>query len=429
MPFTNSTNNFGPTKWSVNSQAGLGTHTTLATAMTAASSGDTIILETSVTENVTITPGVNIVGLASGSANLPSITGTLTMTGAGTSTISGLELITNSAAIIAITGSAASILNVNNCYLNFTNNTGITFSTSGATAALNIYKCTGDIGTTGIGIFTSTATATITFEYTQITNSGGSTTQSSTSAGAIFFIYSDLNSPFVSTSTGGITANYTFFGAGNNATSLTLGGSGAHNFFLCKINGGTSSAISIGATASFYECTIMSSNTNAITGAGTINYSGIAFSGSSVKINTTTQVGGLLQGGVAQAPSTGFIGEQLTATTTGVSLSTGAAKTIASISVTAGIWDICGMIDLAGTITGTQFLGGISTTNNTLNFNFGSDTTSLPVPPTAASDIGLTIMPQRATLTSTTIYYLVARGTFTVGTLTGAGKISATRVG
>ncbi|HWY79572.1 MAG TPA: hypothetical protein VNW29_04390, partial [Candidatus Sulfotelmatobacter sp.] len=134
-------------------------------------------------------------------------------------------------------------------------------------------------------------------------------------------------------------------------------------------------------------------------------------------------------GGVAQAPSTGFIGEQLTATTTGVSLSTGAAKTIASISVTAGIWDICGMIDLAGTITGTQFLGGISTTNNTLNFNFGSDTTSLPVPPTAASDIGLTIMPQRATLTSTTIYYLVARGTFTVGTLTGAGKISATRVG
>jgi hypothetical protein len=55
---------------------------------------------------------------------------------------------------------------------------------------------------------------------------------------------------------------------------------------------GTSSAISIGSGTNVgaRQCVINSSNTNAITGAGTLSYSGLSFSGSSSTINVTTQV-------------------------------------------------------------------------------------------------------------------------------------------
>src|SRR6187549_2813926 len=102
MSFTHalSTNNYGPRKFIVATSAANGTHTTLASAMSAASAGDTIFLRDSVTENVTITPGVNIVGpVNQGTLNVPTITGTLTMTGAGTSTVSNVILTTNSANI------------------------------------------------------------------------------------------------------------------------------------------------------------------------------------------------------------------------------------------------------------------------------------------------------------------------------------------
>src|SRR5580693_990207 len=195
MPFTTADNNFGVSKWIVNSTAGLGTHTTLATAMSAASSGDTIFLMTSVTENVTITPGVNITAWSGGSANTPSITGTLTMTGAGTSTISGLELITNSAAIISITGSAASILNVNDCYLNCTNNTGITYSTSSASSFLNITNCSGDIGTTGIALFSHSSAGRMRIRSSSFTTSGSSTTASTCSAGTLDMAFVYIQNP------------------------------------------------------------------------------------------------------------------------------------------------------------------------------------------------------------------------------------------
>jgi hypothetical protein len=102
MAFTHalSTNNYGPAKFVVATSAANGTHTTLASAMSAASSGDTIFLRDSVTENVTLTPGVNISSWPSGSSlngtGNAKITGKLTMTGAGSVTIVGIQLETNS---------------------------------------------------------------------------------------------------------------------------------------------------------------------------------------------------------------------------------------------------------------------------------------------------------------------------------------------
>ena len=94
MGFTHalSTNNYGPSKFVVATSAANGTHTTLASAMSDASAGDTIFIRDSVTENVTITPGVNIASYYGSADDSPAITGTLTMTGAGTSFLSGLRL-------------------------------------------------------------------------------------------------------------------------------------------------------------------------------------------------------------------------------------------------------------------------------------------------------------------------------------------------
>jgi len=157
-----STNNYGEAHLLVATSAANGTHTTLAGALADAVSGDTVFLRDSVTENVTIPAGINITAWQGGTLNTPTITGKITMTAAGTSSINGIRLVTNSDFIISVTGSAASILNVNDCYLNCTNNTGINYTTSGL-AALTFTNCKGDLGTTGIAYFVSPSNGTIDF--------------------------------------------------------------------------------------------------------------------------------------------------------------------------------------------------------------------------------------------------------------------------
>lgn len=435
MTFTRaiSTNNYGVAKFIVATSAANGTHTTLASAMSAASVGDTIFLRDSVTENVTITPGVNIAGLIGDSLNLPTITGTLTMTAAGTSSLENLRLATNSAVVIAITGSAASILNVNHCYLNCSNNTGITFSSSSASARLNLFNCKGDLSTTGIGIFAHSSAGILTLSQCLITNSGGSTTSSTVSAGNLQVLYTQLFSPVTSSGTGAAGfANCNLNTTTENATTLTLGGSGGAAVTLNNISSGTASAISIGATASVNHNHIISTNANAITGAGTISYSGNTFSSSTTAINTTTQtIAGALLGSRTTAPTVGMLGEQLTANASSVATTSGAAKTITSVSLTAGVWDVsgcAGAIATGGTALAQAITVSISATDNTLGGTFGLDRTQY-TDPTGFSNASFTVGPVRLVLTATTTYYLVVQNAYTSTTCPTNAKITATRVG
>ncbi len=285
-----STNNYGPAKFIVATSAANGTHVTLAGALADASSGDTVFLRDSVTENVTLPAGINIAAWSGGSLNTPSITGTIAMTAAGTSNISGLELITNSAAIIAVTGSAASILNVNNCYLNCSNNSGITFSASNTAAMIIIRDCQGNLGTTGIGYFVNTSTGTMTIDNGRFTNTGGSSTASTSSAGTLGINYCFFAAPITTTSTAAFASNCNSFDTSvQNVTALTIGGSGSNRSANDIFNVGSASAISIGSTLILIQSEVVSSNTNSITGAGTLSYTPIAFSGTSKLVNTTTQ--------------------------------------------------------------------------------------------------------------------------------------------
>lgn len=287
-----STNTFGCAKWVVSSDATQGTHTTIAGALTSASSGDTIFLRPGTyTENITLKAGVNIAAYVC-DAFTPNVTivGTSTMTTAGSVSISGIRLQTNSAALLAVTGTLASIVNLDNCFLNCTNNTGITYSSSSASSAININNCKGDLGTTGIGLFTATSSGTLTIIKSTFSNSGGSSTASSISSGILNTYWCQYTNPITMTSTAAGTWEWCdFMTSAQNATTLNLNG-GSIGVKFCNIGSGSASGVSIASSAATMEfCNIASTNTNAITGAGSLSYAGLCFDSTSSTVNVTTQ--------------------------------------------------------------------------------------------------------------------------------------------
>lgn len=280
-------------KWIVSPTAGQGTHTTIAAALTAASSGDTIFIrEGTYTENPTLKAGVNLQGWsASGLNQAVIINGKCTFTAAGSVSISGLTLQTNSDYLLAVTGSANSVVNLFNCQLTISNNTAISYTSSGSGSGVLLYSCNGSINTTGITLFVATGSGSMLLQNCIFLNGGSSTTASSTSSCAIFVYNSQFNNAFSTSSTG----NFLFydsqiFAGAINTAALTTAGTGTSLLTNCYLSSGTASVISAGAgtTVQIYTSAVNSSNTNVFTGAGTLDYGDITFSGSSSGVNTTT---------------------------------------------------------------------------------------------------------------------------------------------
>ncbi len=437
-----STNTFGCAKWIVSPTASDGTHTTIATALTAASSGDTIVIRPGTyTENLTLKAGVNLTAFGSDSSNVGTgsggngtgvviIKGKATFTGVGTVNIYGIQLQTNSDFFLAITGTSASIVNLNNCYLNCINNTGISLTTNSANAGLNVYDCTGDLGTTGIALFAVSGVCPYRFVNTNISNSGSSSTANTASGGNITYQRCSFTNATTTSGTAGLLSFFTQIDSTiGNIISLTIGGSGAATVNFNYLNSGSASAFSTSVTSNFiFNSIIVSSNTNAITGAGAITYSNLSFTSSST-INVTTQTGGVSNGGKFQAPSTGFIGQQLTANATAVATSSGTSKTITSVTLTAGVWDVSG--SFRSTATGgaavmQAALGGVSATDNTLSGNPGIDHIQINV---TGAVLGSVVPLTRVVITANTTYYLVVQNFYTSTTCPTDAKITATRVG
>lgn len=319
MTFTHglSTNNYGPAKFIVSASASLGTHLTIASALAVASSGDTIFIRNgSYTENLTLVAGVNLAAFDC-DALTPNVTiiGTCTFTTAGSVSISGIRLQTNSAFAIAVTGSAASVLQLINCYINCSNNTGISFTSSDANAVVRLINCQGDIGTTGISVFSHSSAGLLSFRRVQINNSGGSSTASTASAGNLNIYHSILSFPITTSGTNSPSLRYSEIGtSATNTTTLTHGGATSGGVISCFFQSGTASAVSISTTLTMADCTVNSSNTNAVTGAGTLVNAGIFLYGSQV-INTTTQTARALSvGGITFDGGTNILQNYATGT-------------------------------------------------------------------------------------------------------------------
>ena len=130
----------------------------------------------------------------------------------------------------------------------------------------------------------------------------------------------------------------------------------------------------------------------------------------------------------------GSVGEYVSAALasgSATSLAVGTAKTIISISLTAGDWDVTGCLDLIGAAT-TQInyvLPSISlTTNTTGPFTNPTYTLGGQVIASYALNTSFPCLTTRVSLASTTTIYLVALVGFGVSTLTAFGSLRARRM-
>lgn len=289
--------NYAPSNGFIVAKDGTGDFTTIGAALTASTSGTTIFIRPGTyAESPALVAGVNLCAFPcdAGLNNIQNtfsnviIEGECTFSSAGTVTISGIQLETNSGLFLGVTGSAASVVNLIGCYLNCLNNTGISYTTSNSSSSLNISYCQGNIGTTGISLFTATSTGTMNIQYTDIEDGGGSTTASTTNATTLNIERSLLKFPITTTaSTGSFTYSQI---AASNTTPLTTVTSGTVQLDKCILSAGSASAVSVGTgtTVNLYDVTLNSTATNAITGAGTVNQSLVIGGNTSLTSNVTT---------------------------------------------------------------------------------------------------------------------------------------------
>lgn len=129
--------------------------------------------------------------------------------------------------------------------------------------------------------------------------------------------------------------------------------------------------------------------------------------------------------------ASGFIGEFVSSTISSgsaLSLTTATSTDITSISLTAGDWDVSGVINFTTTgASSSDFKSGSNSTSAT----FGGENTyaNLPLVATGLSDILTQNVPTtRYSLSSTTTIYLIASASFTVGSISAYGTIKARRI-
>lgn len=140
---------------------------------------------------------------------------------------------------------------------------------------------------------------------------------------------------------------------------------------------------------------------------------------------------GTVAGANAAAGDVGEYVESIVLSGSAITLTTATAANITSISLTAGDWDVTAVFSADGTITGTLF--GVSISANSASETgtvLGSSRIQMPASwaPTAASESAMVVPSFRVNVSVTTTYYMVAKCTFTAGTLLGYGRLSARRV-
>jgi hypothetical protein len=133
----------------------------------------------------------------------------------------------------------------------------------------------------------------------------------------------------------------------------------------------------------------------------------------------------------AAAGNIGEIIQSIMTTGSAVALTSGTQINVTSISLTAGDWDVNGIVYHwpAATTSYTRYVGSISTTTGAIDSNPGK---FADFSQAAFVSGGLTfndaIPPYRFSLATTTTVYLVALGSFTVSTASAYGILRARRV-
>jgi hypothetical protein len=212
-------------------------------------------------------------------------------------------------------------------------------------------------------------------------------------------------------------------GAGSTGQILRSGGTGLPPTWTTTTYPATITANALLGSIGFANTvsTIASANNSVLIGG----------SSGSISFSTTLPAGltipqPLIEGVTAgTAAAAGNVGELITNSATGVTMTTATNTNITSITLTAGDWDIWGTIDVSSgassTITETE--AGISTTSATipsLNFSWSSST--------PFDTFGGAVPQITENITTSTVVYLVANAAYITGTAFANGAIYARRV-
>lgn len=361
-------NRLWQTKFVVDSSATVGdrgSYQTISAATAAASSGDTIWIRAGTyTENFTAKAGVTYIGMDTiAGQNQAEIVGKVTCSESGATWFSNISFMTNGDYAISCSGSNSTNPIFYNCGFTGTNYTIIEFSNSQSTSRITIDKSQMDLTTTGIAHFAMSSPGALAISYTIASNSGGSTTSSTQSAGIFYFDYSAILAPYTNSgSTAAINGQYGLFNTAaqhvcpfNQNSTNTIDSRLAN----CYFESGNAECIAIGAGAQIrVQGTNMYTNgSNLTTGAGTLLYTGItSLTDDSAILNNTTKTALTLlpyaQSAAAESGSVrgtaSFDSSDFSVSNGFVTLNgTGAGQTITgdsggSLAPTSGNWNILG---------------------------------------------------------------------------------------
>lgn len=124
-------------------------------------------------------------------------------------------------------------------------------------------------------------------------------------------------------------------------------------------------------------------------------------------------------------PETGTLAERIRSSGTGVTLTTGDTATVASIALTSGVWLIQGFVEFTMTgATVTSHEAGM----NPVTPGFGASGKSGLQLTTTTTENTVTIPSLSGGVGLALTYYLAARATFSAGTISTSGTITATRI-
>lgn len=185
------------------------------------------------------------------------------------------------------------------------------------------------------------------------------------------------------------------------------------------------------------------SNTGTDRGAGTLDLTGSLYNNGTAPTGTgayvratspTVTTPNIVGTSTNDSASAGSVGEYISSTVaigSAVSLTTATPANITSISLTAGDWDVTGMVALSlNAATNLAFyVGSITTTSATLDTS--PDRISSIVSSSAgfvpSAGVRLTLPTARISIAGTTTVYLAVNCSFTVNTAAGYGFIGARR--
>jgi len=271
-----------------------------------------------------------------------------------------------------------------------------------ATQALTNKTLNGNTFTTGTYTLTGAAGKTLTFNNTLTLAGTDSTTQTFPATSATI-ARTDAGQTFTGTQT---------FGA---LTATTVNGA--------AITAGT-------GTLTLGSSTLTINSSTAITPAA----SGVAgWSGGTLTTQPVGQYSGTATNDNATAGNIGEYVESILLVGSAVSQTTSTPKTVTSISLTAGDWEVSGVVNwnIAASTSITQFVQSLSTTTNALDLTDGRYTGQISgafVPGAISAGVATSIPPCRFSLSTTTTIYLVSQPAFTAAALSAYGIIRARRM-